>query len=584
MSVEEDDDAASTRTLLALAEYSRILSDDRPMSTAQCTRSDGSLDSRLHAQFLAKEKELENAERNHFQSLVQVLQEEENPTGPRKKSRRSWKKRACKSLRPYYFDDNGNRKHLKPRETLWYIVCCSQNPNNQPATSSKLFAKFRRRFRLPFEEFKRFLATVSVHPLFVRWTRRDATGRPASPIGLLLLGALRYLGRGLTFDDLEEYTAIDEETHRQFFHQFILYGETVMFPQYVRMPTTAEEFKTHMSEFYTGGLWGAGFSADATNVVMWRCEHNLKQANTGWKNTHPARSYNVCVNHRRRILSSTTGHPSRWNDKTLAWADPLMKGIHTGRILQDVQFKLLYWEGEPGKSKTLEKKYRGAWGIVDNGYHRWSCTQAPAKVNYLLTEQRLSDWIESFRKDIECTFGILKGRWRILKTGIRLEGSIAADRIWLTCCALHNMLLEIDGLNEQWEDGAPSDWEGDMGNNDVDDCQKHAPFAIRRLNNPQLQAFGWRQHENNDCENIVLSRERANNMPDAAEEEEDDDMDDDLVTDERIHADGSVYVNSLSYFEFRKRLVEHFDILHRQHRIVWPTRNNKKNNNSNESN
>ena len=37
-----------------------------------------------------------------------------------------------------------------------------------------------------------------------------------SPIELLLLGTLRYLGRGWTFDDIEEATAISLEVHRVF--------------------------------------------------------------------------------------------------------------------------------------------------------------------------------------------------------------------------------------------------------------------------------------------------------------------------------------------------------------------------------
>jgi DDE superfamily endonuclease len=49
-----------------------------------------------------------------------------------------------------------------------------------------------------------------------------------------------------------------------------------------------------------------------------------------------------------------------------------------------------------------------------------------------------SAWLESMRKDVGCTFGILKGRWRILKTGIRLFGVKAADKVFLTCCAMHN--------------------------------------------------------------------------------------------------------------------------------------------------
>jgi hypothetical protein len=56
-----------------------------------------------------------------------------------------------------------------------------------------------------------------------------------------------------------------------------------------------------------------------------------------------------------------------------------------------------------------------------------------------------------------------KGRFRILTTGVRVHGVEATDKIWLTCCALHNFVLEADGLNEQWNNGLPSDWEGDLG-------------------------------------------------------------------------------------------------------------------------
>ena len=57
----------------------------------------------------------------------------------------------------------------------------------------------------------------------------------------------------------------------------------------------------------------------------------------------------------------------------------------------------------------------------------------------------------SLRNDVECTFGILKGRWRILKSGIRIHGvTEQPNKVWLTCCAFHNMLLDIDGLDLQW--------------------------------------------------------------------------------------------------------------------------------------
>ena len=62
-------------------------------------------------------------------------------------------------------------------------------------------------------------------------------------------------------------------------------------------------------------------------------------------------------------------------------------------------------------------------------------------------------WLESIRKDVECTFGILKGRQRILKNRVRLHGVDAVDSVWFTCCALHNWLLELDGQNDKWVGG-----------------------------------------------------------------------------------------------------------------------------------
>ena len=541
--------------------YYALLNDERPSSLRECEGRDRKVDPELYRQYKEKESDIEEAERNYFFAMGSQEEQEDTTASSVQKSRSSKsttnkrRKKSCQSLRPYYFDNDGKLKYLLPTETVWYFAYVRHE--NPIPPQSKLAVKFRRRFRMPYSTYLDLLQQVQAAQEFSRWQGCSAVGVKASPVGLLLLGALRYLGRGLTFDDLEEYTAIGEETHRQFFHIFIRYGEDTLYPQYVFHPKTAEEYTTHRAEFDTGGLTGAGFSCDATNVIMWRCEHNLKQANMGFKNTHPARTYNVCFNHRRELLHSTKGHPSRWNDKSLAIFDEFLSGIHEDKILQDVKFDLLEWRESNGEKTIARRPYAGAWGLVDNGYHRWACTQAPSKINNLLIEQQFSDWIESFRKDSECFFGILKGRWRVLKTGIRLEGAEAADAIWLTCCALHNMLLRVDGLAEQWEDGVASNWEGDLGNNDPEECRLHAPFAIQRPNNPQLAGFGSREHE---AEAAMIG-----------DPEDCIDLQDD-VTRERRTATGATYVNSLSYRDFRDRLIIHFDILHRKNKIRWPTR------------
>ena len=127
------------------------------------------------------------------------------------------------------------------------------------------------------------------------------------------------------------------------------------------MPVTKEQYAAHQHEFNQGGLHGAGFSTDGTNVIMWCCAHNLKQKNMGFKQTHTARTYNLTCNHRPEILHTTKGHPSRWNDKTLAHFDHFMLGIKKSHFLQDVVFKL--WEYD-SSSVARERGYAGAWGLV----------------------------------------------------------------------------------------------------------------------------------------------------------------------------------------------------------------------------
>ena len=75
------------------------------------------------------------------------------------------------------------------------------------------------------------------------------------------------------------------------------------------------------------------------------------------------------------------------------------------------------------------------------------------------------------------------GRWRILKPGIRVHGVEQADNIWFTCCALHNMLLNVDGLDRRWKKGIKSPFEGELGWHASNDVEKYAPVIFRRVLN-----------------------------------------------------------------------------------------------------
>jgi len=113
------------------------------------------------------------------------------------------------------------------------------------------------------------------------------------------------------------------------------------------------------------------------------------------------------------------------------------------------------------------------------------------------------------------------------------------------------MLLYADGLNGEWD--------GALGQNEVDDFRRHAPFAIQRLSETQVRAFGSREHER-ECHEA--------NCPAEPLVDSDDEEEAGLIT--QHAADGSIDINSLGYADFRSRLVQNFDILHRQNKICWP--------------
>jgi hypothetical protein len=95
--------------------------------------------------------------------------------------------------------------------------------------------------------------------------------------------------------------------------------------------------------------------------------------------------------------------------------DTFVSGIRDGTLLDDVNFEHLSCNKD-GKVKTLH--FSGAYLIVDNGYLNWSCTVPPFGVTNDTDKICWSKWLESMRKVVECTFGILKGRWRIMKAGV----------------------------------------------------------------------------------------------------------------------------------------------------------------------
>ena len=139
-----------------------------------------------------------------------------------------------------------------------------------------------------------------------------------------------------------------------------------------------------------------------------------------------------------------------------------------------------------------------------------------------------------------------------------------------TCCALHNWLLKVDGLDEQSDQGVQSPWEGELGMFHPEDLELIPEHIRIRLTPTELESYD-------------LSRTGGTMTIDNADHAGDEDEDKEVdaatrilptieeplptATSKRVRV-----VRKLSNKQFRDCLVEHFDILFQKNEIKWPRR------------
>mmetsp|Transcript_29950 Transcript_29950/g.34794 ORF Transcript_29950/g.34794 Transcript_29950/m.34794 type:complete len:335 (-) Transcript_29950:47-1051(-) len=295
--------------------------------------------------------------------------------------------------------------------------------------------------------------------------------------------------------------------------------------------------------FKTAGFTGCIGSSDGTHVGMLNCHSWATINHKGPKLNIPSRTYNTTVTHTRQILGTTFGHPCTWNDKTVVLYDEFLKAVNDGTLFQDCEFILFEYDSS---GNVIEVCYKGVWFMVDNGYLSWSNLVPPLKDGLTYQQIRFSEWLESMRKDIECTFGILKGRFAVLRYGIRLQSIEKCDQLYVTCCALHNRLLFIDGLDKGWKDGVESNWEREYR----DDNRGEIPFAVQRLN---------RLHNNDNVQS----------------QDDNDDNTVETIDFHKYEVNGKRIVSKMPLSIFQNRLIENFDIRFRRNDIQWPKRINR---------
>ena len=150
--------------------------------------------------------------------------------------------------------------------------------------------------------------------------------------------------------------------------------------------------------------------------------------------------------------------------------------------------------------------------------------------------------MESIRKDIECVFGSMSKRFRILQHNFLFSNPRKIELVFKTCVCLHNMLIREDGYDRVGEEA--QDWI--VADVDADAARVAA----------DRRAGGRREGE----------RSRRANQPWLEPEEQHDGLSLSLYSDEE---DAESPVVDMRYEAFRDRVVKNYIQKYRRNEVLW---------------
>ncbi|CAB1116712.1 unnamed protein product [Ectocarpus sp. CCAP 1310/34] len=248
------------------------------------------------------------------------------------------------------------------------------------------------------------------------------------------MGTLKVLASGCCFQDVASFSLMSRTTAETSFHHFCEKFSEGLWDTWVKLPG-GDEFKknTHTGkEGYT------------SLVVECTCDHS------------------------GRIIAATKTYPGAENDKTVIARD---KSIW--RIRDEEPWKSYYTRAwiivDGGYPKSLETDHVVSTQVrikpTPDSHFRSAVSHIPLLIPPIKTHNTVEehDWsrrLESMRKDIECCFGRVKGRWRLFGGDMLFSTRQKVDNAWFTACILHNMLHSFNRLDEMEEDGV---WVGSAG-------------------------------------------------------------------------------------------------------------------------
>ncbi|GJW45888.1 ALP1-like protein isoform X1 [Tanacetum coccineum] len=240
-------------------------------------------------------------------------------------------------------------------------------------------------------------------------------------------------------DAFDEYLQIAERTSRECLDHFTKCIHVLYYDKFLRRPTATDNKKTYKLHEEKHGLPGMLGSIDCMHWDWKNCPKSLHGQFKRSTNKYPTLMLEAVADQKLWIWHAYFGVPGANNDLNVLYGSPLFDD-EIADIAPECPFVV--------NGHT----YRKCYYLADGIYPAWSTfvkTFSVARDEKTLKFKRVQ---EAARKDIERAFGVLQGRWGIIRQPARAMQINILKRIMYCCIILHNMILEDEGFEVNLRD------------------------------------------------------------------------------------------------------------------------------------
>ena len=267
-------------------------------------------------------------------------------------------------------------------------------------------------------------------------TRINGFGRIGHPSEVKVLLCLRILVTSGSYDSFDDQARMSESSIRDYFQSFVRIMIEDFGFIFLNRPMTNDEMDNVSAEFAELGFPGCVGSIDCMKYIWKNCpnEENGQFHNPN-SNKLPTIQCEGWCDHDRYIWHWFSGRPGTNNDLNVLAHSPLFQKIFTDRFPFVVPGG---YDVIPGRGKHFVRFF-----LADGIYPSWPLFVKPIPDGTVKREKRFSGLQESYRKSIECCFGILQGRFSITRRENYRWELDEIVRIGNCCVILHNMWIRI---------------------------------------------------------------------------------------------------------------------------------------------